>query len=416
MKCWQLVREWPLTIHKARKAPRAQLAHLWCLPLLALLLFHAPRAHADSSVVVLGVRSLDGDDDLARQVSRALRDGAKTVPTWKISDRDVSLAQMSLAHGCEEPDARCMADIARTLEVDRLIYGTMSRNDSQMDVALFNFDAVTGQVETSITEKVPSDALVGVALKGTAAALAKRLAGIEPTGALRVRSDAPGARVLLDNKDIGMLDARGELLLAGIAVGTHNLRVEKAADKASQSIEIREAETTTAQPKLAGAGLVAGSEPAPGPKEESKASAPTRHNPANLRRILGWSAVGVAGALLVGTAYTWVRIDRINDSGDLANYRDRFSKSSNVCDEAHAGTLQKTNNKYKPLEDSAANLCDEADTLEILQYVFLGGALAAGGVGAYLLLTDKPAGAKHSLLLQPHLARGRGTLSATFRF
>ena len=83
---------------------------------------------ADSSVVVLGVRSLDGEDDQAREISAALRQAARKVEGFQVSDRDVSLAQMSLAHGCDEPDARCMADIAATLKVDRLIYGTTARS------------------------------------------------------------------------------------------------------------------------------------------------------------------------------------------------------------------------------------------------------------------------------------------------
>ncbi len=412
MKSRQILRLWPAA--KMRKLHFLTRLALVVLFALQALTAQVQTARADSSVVVLGVRSLDGDDELARQVSQGLRDGAKAVPAWTISERDVSLAQMSLAHGCEEPDARCMADIARTLEVDRLIYGTMLRSDSTVDVALFNFDAVTGQVESSITEKVPSDALVGVALKGTAAALAKRLAGLEAKGALRVRSNTPGARVLLDGKDVGVLDGRGELLLAGIPVGKHDLSVAQGELRAAQNIEIRETETTTAQVMLAGSGQGATSDEAN--EQEFDGQTKSHEKAPNLRRILGWSAVGLAGVLAATTAYTWVRIGRINEADDLQIYRDQFSKSDNVCNEARDGTLQRRNPGFAPLENSASDLCDEADTLEVLQYVFLGGALAAGGVGAYLLLTDKPAAAQHSVLIQPRLARGRGFLSATLRF
>ncbi len=404
MTCWQILRSWAAT----------PLARLALGTLLGLLVLQVSEARADSSVVVLGVRSLDGDDELAREVSQALRDAAKTLPAWKISDRDVSLAQMSLAHGCDEPDARCMADIASTLEVDRLIYGTMLRSDTTTEVSLFNFDAVTGQVESSITEKVPSDALVGVALKGTAATLAKRLAGIEPKGALRVRGNAPSARVLLDNKEVGVLDARGELLLAGIAAGKHNLRVVKGDAQNAQEIEIREAETTTSQLMLEGVTLTPPEDPES--SDEPNDRPRQRNQPPNLRRILGFSAIGLGGAFLVATGYTWYRIDAINDSDDLTTYRKQFTSSTNVCNAARDGALKKSKPNYGALEDSAADLCDRADTLEILQYVFLGSALVAGGVGAYLLLTEKKAGARHSLSLQPHFARGRGSVSATLRF
>ena len=62
----------------------------------------ASSAHADSaSVTVLGVRSLDGDDQLERRVSHALRNGVQRIEGYRVSDREISLAQMSLAHGCE---------------------------------------------------------------------------------------------------------------------------------------------------------------------------------------------------------------------------------------------------------------------------------------------------------------------------
>lgn len=387
------------------------------LSAIGLGFFSAQIARADSSVVVLGVRSLDGDDELARQVSQSLREGAKQVTAWKISDRDVSLAQMSLAHGCDEPDARCMADIAGTLEVDRLIYGTMVRNEQNLDIALFNFDAVTGQVESSISAKVPAESLTGVSLKATTASLAKRLAGIEVTGALRVRGGAAGAQVSIDGKEVGNLDARGELLLAGVAVGTHQLKIEKGEAKSEQSIEIKEAETTTAQMTLAAATLPDEDveDEAPAPRDDG---APSESNP-RLRRILGWSAVGLAGAFAVATTYTWVRIDKINSDSDLAEYRDQFPPAtSDVCTEADNNTLAitKRNPALTDLEGNARSLCNEADTLEVLQYVFLGGAIAAGGVGAYLLLTSKDPKPSQALTLQPRFAQGRTQISATLRF
>src|SRR5688572_11535939 len=108
---------------RARLRMRVALKFAWVWLVVGALL--PSLAQADSTVVVLGVRSLDGDDALAHNVSVALRTGAQKMQGWNVSQRDVSLAQMSLAHGCDEPDARCMADIAGTLEVDRLIYGTI---------------------------------------------------------------------------------------------------------------------------------------------------------------------------------------------------------------------------------------------------------------------------------------------------
>jgi hypothetical protein len=74
-----------------------------------------------------------------------------------------------------------------------------------------------------------------------------------------------------------------------------------------------------------------------------------------------------------------------------------------------AGNLQKVN-----------DLCSKGATFEVLQWVFLGTAVAAGGAGAYLLLSSssEPAepNAAAKLTLQPRWSPGRASLSATLRF
>ncbi len=386
---------------------------LGALTLGALL---ASPVRADSSVVVLGVRALDGEDEKAREVSVALREGAKQVPSWKVSDRDISLAQMSLAHACDEPDARCMADIAGTLEVDRLVYGTMLRRGPQIEIALFNFDAITGQVESTITDQVTPDRLEGFALKATMTGFAKRLGGIEAVGALRIISNAPGARVYVDDKQVGVLDARAELLVAGVAVGHRNIVISDPTRRGQSSVAVFEAETSTVRLPLSSAPSVATADAAQAAPEDD-----AREHPRNLRRILGWSAVGLAGAMTIATAYTWIRIDFINDDSDLTKYRNLYPKPSDggpadACALARDGLKEMESPAFADLERSAVDLCSEADTLVVLQYVFLGSAIVAGGVGAYLLLTDKKPERAGSVALRPHLSRSVSGLSASLRF
>jgi hypothetical protein len=76
--------------------------------------------------------------------------------------------------------------------------------------------------------------------------------------------------------------------------------------------------------------------------------------------------------------------------------------------------------------NEVADLCGEADTFEVLQWVFLGTALAAGGTGVALILTeaDEPdpeatAGGRAprpALSLTPRLGRRSGHVTATLRF
>jgi hypothetical protein len=69
------------------------------------------------------------------------------------------------------------------------------------------------------------------------------------------------------------------------------------------------------------------------------------------------------------------------------------------------------------LEGAARDLCSEADSLETMQYVFLSVALVAGGVGTYLLLTDRePDNKRARVTLRPRVGFGRAQLDASVRF
>jgi hypothetical protein len=386
-------------------------------------------AHAESSVVVLGVRSLDGEDELAKDVSSALREGIKRVPDYRVSDREVSLAQMSLAHSCDEPDARCMADIARTLEVDRLIYGTIGRAGTDFSVALFNFDAVSGQVESSLTETVPARDIESVALGPRMVALAKRLGGMNAVASLRVLGNVAAARVLVDNQDVGALSEQGELLVPALPAGDHTIAIENQGGRAQKEVRLEGGQVATVRIALAIAVEDHGT-PAVLPGTDSGASNAERESARNWRKIAGYAAVGTAGVFAAATIYSWVRLGNIGDDRDMTAYREKFpgpsaaNGTSDVCREADARTLQTTSTMSPDyaalvrLEASARTLCGEADSLEVLQYVFLGATLAAGGVGAYLLLTDgEPSKARTSRFsFRPHVGLGRAHVNASVRF
>lgn len=412
----------------------------WGLPFamaIAACLVSVPQsARADSAVVVLGVRSLDGDDALAHRTSLALRAAAKHVSAWKVSSRDVSLAQMSLAHGCVELDARCLANIAGTLEVDRLIYGTMSHAGNEVQISLFNFDAVTGQVESSVNHKAHADEFAEPVLATHMTTLIKRLAGDKVPSMLRVVGDAPDAEVLLDGKPAGKLDPGGELLIAEVSPGSHELVVKTPDAQERLTIEVAEATTATANVRLhEPAPVVVAPVPVPPPvakapeepaleqePQTTVVEAPEVESPEDKkrrRRIIGWSSVGLSGAFAVATVVSWVRLDRINDDPSLQSYRRLYPPAgeeggtSDVCREAGRGTKQ-NDPRYAALERTAYDLCQRADVLEILQYVFLGSAILSGGVGTYLLLTE-PRGTRQVSVL-PRFGQSRASLDASFRF
>jgi hypothetical protein len=101
----------------------------------------------------------------------------------------------------------------------------------------------------------------------------------------------------------------------------------------------------------------------------------------------------------------------------MRTYRDQFPPpgqaggTSDVCKEAKHGTSAAT---LPEVEANVRNLCQQSNALEVLQYVFLGSALAFGGVGTYLLLSSSKS--KTSVSLAPRIGYGVAGLRATMQF
>ena len=200
------------------------------LLLASLLAASAPALAQGGEVFVLGIRSVEGDDQLSRELTGAIRQEAREVAEWSVSPADISLAQMSVAHGCDEPDAQCMAEIAAELEASRIIYGTVRRTGAgeQYDYALtlYNFNAQSGQIEDQLTDTIPSvqseyDALVPRATRYVA-----QFAGQARFGSVRIATNTPGATVYIDDENAGVTDEAGALLVTDVTEGSRSVRVE----------------------------------------------------------------------------------------------------------------------------------------------------------------------------------------------
>lgn len=387
----------------------------------------ASRAFAQAGAVTsLGVRSLDGESQLERKVSQALRTALKNSDSFRLSDRDVSLAQMSLAHGCEEVDAPCLKDIAETLTVDRLIYGSMVRSGDKVRISLFNFSASAGQVEATAERTVQIAQLVDPTLAELMTALSDKLAGkhSDAVGTLRVTGNRPGSSVAVDGKPAGKLNASGELVLPQVSEGTHSVSVvtSDGRDRRELSADVR-ADTTTTVRALLTPPLPAIDNEAL--NERNMASEPEPQQPRrNWRKIVGWTSVALATGFAAATIYSWVRIGNIADSEALDAYRQQYAKpgqpggTDDACREALNRTLvmQKPGNVMAPiLEEPARDLCSEAQTLEKLQWVFLSGTVVFGGLGTWLLITA-PKEPSTTLSIRPSFSPMTASLKASLSF
>lgn len=202
---------------------------LWGTLSAFLLVLAALPASAQTSAIVLGIRSVEGDEDLARNLTGALRHAASQMPGWTISDADVTLSQMSMVHGCDEPDAACMAEIANELGQGRIVYGTVRRTGagSSYDFALtlYYFNAETGQIEGSLTDTIPRAQTDIDPLRPRAARYLARFTDQTQYGSVRVATNVPGAIVRLDGREVGTTDGSGIILVDEVAEGQRDLEI-----------------------------------------------------------------------------------------------------------------------------------------------------------------------------------------------
>lgn len=329
----------------------------------------APAAvRAQTSVMVLGVRSVEGDDEFARNMTGALRHAASQVQGWDVSDRDVTLSQMALAHGCDEPDPTCMASIADTLSTQRVIYGDVRRTSAgdnfDFSVNLYLFNAETDQIEHTVAETLPGVRRDIDDLREPARRYIASLAGAPRAGTLNISVNVPGAEVFIDGESVGSADADGHLLIENVQAGTRNVRIVAPGHQSFRSTISIEAYGESSFE----AELVVG-EGSSGPSEF----------PVEL--VTGVGLLVVAAGLAAGWIYSWYRVYiGIQDDPEYVAFRESFSGTdTNICATNVAGGAA--------VRPRLAELCSEASTLEVLEFVFGIGAAAAAGVGLYFLIT-----------------------------
>ena len=166
------------------------------------------------------------------------------------NEREVSLAQMSLAHGCDTPDAGCMADIANTLKVDRLIYGTMTRQTGAFEVSLFNFDAISGQIEATAKESM-SDAQMANSniLTTVIGRMTQALSGKTPTGTVMLAGAPNAGRVELDGVDVGRVEQGQGLRIDDVVAGEHLLTIKSQAGASDHRVIVEEGKVAELDPR-----------------------------------------------------------------------------------------------------------------------------------------------------------------------
>src|SRR5947209_5622762 len=114
---------------------------------LALLVARTATA-AEVSVAVLGIEPIDVPESLAQQLTDALRLRAtSTAGVHMVQGKD--LIEVKMVFGCDGETPQCMAQAGKSLGTDKLIYGTLKKGGTKVNVivALKLLDVKTATVE-----------------------------------------------------------------------------------------------------------------------------------------------------------------------------------------------------------------------------------------------------------------------------
>src|SRR5690606_36016273 len=131
--------------------------------------------------------------------------------------------------GCEEPDPTCMAQVADTLQVARVLYGEVRRTSSgepydfSMNLHLFNGD--TDQIERSVADTIPGVHQDIDDLREPVRRYVASRSGASRVGSLRTAVNVPGAECFIDDESVGTADDGGRLIVPNVQAGNRNVRV-----------------------------------------------------------------------------------------------------------------------------------------------------------------------------------------------
>lgn len=344
----------------------------------------APALASAQTVVVLGIRSVEGDDEFARNLTGALRHAASQVQGWTVSEREVTLTQMALAHGCDEPDPTCLEQMAQTLTAERILYGDVRRTNAgatyDFSVNLHLFNAEIHQIENTVTDTIPGIRRDIDDLREPARRYVAALSGAPRSGTLRVTVNVPGAEVFVDGQSVGTADADGRLVVADVQAGSRSVRVVATGHQSfTSTVSVEAYGEASFEAELQSGG---GGPSAPFPTE----------------LVVGTGLLVVAAALAAGMIGSWVQINDMQNDMDFQALRADagvyLASNSNaprdVC--ALIGPTSSHRGGVLMGADAATQnrldaVCREAPTWEALQFVFGIGAAAAAGVGAYFLVS-----------------------------
>jgi hypothetical protein len=250
--------------------------------------------------VTVGLLGIDGSGappGMGQTVTDTLRRLVPQLSGMQVKPHSQDPVEVKAIFDCQDERPACMAQIGRSLSVNRLIYGTVKRQGAgAFTIQLKQLNVADATVDKFVNETVQPAVLT----EGNPQldALVQRwlhvllVEGLR--GGLKVTTEPPGAQALLDGAVLGQTP----LVQNDVEVGDHVLRIELPGHgQVVRTVHIRGGNVHEVTAQLAQ--RASGERPAPPPKPSE---------PINWGRVLRYSSYvlyGIAGASAIAAVGTW---------------------------------------------------------------------------------------------------------------
>ena len=374
---------------------------LWGLAALAVRTPEALAQSGNAPLAVLGLEATDGAPAaVANSITDALKQRVSAAKGFKLMPGK-DLMEVKLVFSCPDEAPSCMAQAAKSLGADKLIFGSVKKAADGYLVTLKMLDASKGRVDAWVAEQIARTQATGPGLRGPVQKWFATLSGSGTSGGIRISSDVVGASVLLDNLPVGVT-TEDPLELGSITTGKHEIVISKPGyEPIRRNVDVIAGETANVRATMdaVGAGTAPGpvdataSQDTPGP--EAAGSSDDRSG----LKIATWSALGAGVvALALGVKFS---LDVKSYDSDLDPFR-RYTLDREDCVERVGERdvpVCTADGDIQPLTSGEVNtvkkIQDDAKSPEMLQYVFYGTGAVLVGAGIYLYtrayMADEPA-------------------------
>lgn len=350
-------------------------------------------------ISVIAIQTPDADDQ-AEALTKALRAAMKNLEGWSMAEGDYSLEVLTISLKCvEPPDAACQSRIADQIKTDRFVWGIVKKKGNNVVGDIHLWTRGQGTTKTSVEYSANLTEPNDDALRAIARDTLDKLTGGPPKGTVHVKvgKDIAG-QVFIDNQPVGALTA-GEGKFP-FPAGAHKVVVKAPGYSSVESpITVKPQGTSEVLVTLV-------------PLEDDAGP--------NWRRIGGFVGIGAGVAFAAGGIVGGVKVlslqkdfDPYRKAPSAGGIHQKYAEQGDLCAYA-AGKPDPAGNPSN--DTNISNLCSDASSFQILQFIMYPLAAVSAGAGVYLLMTSgkKDEAPKTGWTVQPRFGSESGKLDLTY--